>query len=83
MAIMGGLIIFCFYRRSLYSQVFDLRKLLVKTFEGVYIEQDPEDDLSWKKCFSSLYRAHHVHPTIAKQKKLNPARFTGRKINVS
>jgi len=53
----------------------------VKTFEGVYIEQDPEDDLSWKKCFSSLYRAHHVHPTIAKQKKLNPARFTGRKIN--
>ena len=74
---------FEFYRRSLYSQIFDMRKPLVKTFEGVYIEQEPEDELCWKKCLSSLYHAHHVHPSMAKQKKLYPARFMGRKINVS
>lgn len=69
-------------RRSLYSQVFDMRKPLVKTFEGVYIEQEPKDDLCWKKSLCCLYRAHHVHPALAKQKKLNPTRFTGRQIKV-
>ncbi len=68
------------YRRSLYSQVFDMKKPMIKTFEGVYIEQEPEDDSCWKKCLSSLYHAHHVHPAIAKQNKLNPGHCT---INVS
>lgn len=75
-------IAFLVSRRSLYSQVFGMKKPLVKTFEGVYIEQEPKDDLCWKKCLSSLYRAHHVHPALAKQKKLNPTRFTGRQIKV-
>lgn len=66
--------------RSLYSQVFGMKKPLVKTFEGVYIEQEPKDDLCWKKSLCSLYPAHHVHPALAKQKKLHPTRFTGRQI---
>ena len=75
--------VLCINRRSLYGQVFDLKKPLIKTFEGVYIEQEPENDLCWKKCLSALYHAHHVHPAIAKQNKLNPAQCTGRKITVS
>ena len=71
-------------RRSLYCQVFDLKKPLIKTFEGVYLEQEPENDLCWKKCLSTLYHAHHVYPAIAKQNKLNPGlQCTGRKINAS
>lgn len=73
----------CYYRRSLYGQIFEMRKPLVKTFEGVYIEVEPEGDLCWKKCLSSLYHAHHVHPAVAKQMKLSPERFKGRKIVVS
>lgn len=71
------------YRRSLYSQVFDLKKPLIKQSDGVYIEQEPENDLCWKKCLSTLYHAHHVYPAIAKQNKLNPGQCTGRKIHVS
>ena len=56
---------------------------MVKTSESVYIEQEPENDLCWKGSLSALYHAHHVHPIIAKQKKLNPVQYTGRKINVS
>ena len=70
-------------RRSLYTQIFDLKKLLVKTFEGVYIVVEAEDDSCWKKCLSRLYSSHHVHPTAAKQKKVHPSRFLGRNINVS
>jgi len=75
--------VLCINRRSLYSQVFDLKKPLIKTSEGVYIEEEPENDLCWKKCLSALYHAHHVHPAIVKQSKLNPGQCTGRKINVS
>ena len=60
-----------------------MKKPLVKTFEGVYIVGEPEDDSCWKKCVSSLYCAHHVSPTAAKQKKAYPSRFFGRNINVS
>ncbi|KAJ7350145.1 F-box only protein 11 [Desmophyllum pertusum] len=67
--------------RSLYTQVFDMKKPMIKTFEGVYIEQEPENDLCWKKCLSALYHAYHVHPTIAKQNKINAGSCSGRKIN--
>lgn len=67
--------------RSLYTQIFDMKKPLVKTFEGVYIVGEPEDDSCWKKCVSSLYCAHHVSPTAVKQKKAYPSRFFGRNIN--
>ena len=70
-------------RRSLYTQIFDMKKPLVKTFEGVYIVVEPEDDSCWKKCLSRLYSSHHVHPTAAKQKTVHPSRFLGRNINVS
>ncbi|KAK2551742.1 F-box only protein 11 [Acropora cervicornis] len=54
--------------RSLYTQIFDMKKPMVKTFEGVYIVAEAEDDSCWKKCLSRLYSSHHVHPTAAKQK---------------
>ncbi|XP_067019101.1 F-box only protein 11-like isoform X2 [Acropora muricata] len=67
--------------RSLYTQIFDMKKPLVKTFEGVYIVVEAEDDSCWKKCLSRLYSSHHVHPTAAKQKTVHPSRFLGRNIN--
>ena len=60
-----------------------MANIMIKTSEGVYVKQEPENDLSWKRSFRTLYHAHHVHPTTAKQKKLNPLQYTGRKINVS
>lgn len=70
-------------RRSLYTEIFDMKKPVVKTFEGVYIVVEAEDDSCWKKCLSRLYSSHHVHPTAAKQKTVHPSRFLGRNINVS
>ncbi|XP_022794432.1 F-box only protein 11-like [Stylophora pistillata] len=67
--------------RSLYSQVFEMANILIKNSEGIYINQEPENDLCWKKSFCAFYHAHHVYPTTAKQRKLNPAQYTGRKIN--
>lgn len=60
-----------------------MKKPVVKTFEGVYIVVEAEDDSCWKKCLSRLYSSHHVHPTAAKQKTVHPSRFLGRNINVS
>ncbi|XP_074628345.1 uncharacterized protein LOC141886183 isoform X2 [Acropora palmata] len=67
--------------RSLYTQIFDMKKPMVKTFEGVYIVVEAEDDSCWKKCLSRLYSSHHVHPSAAKQKTVHPSRFLGRNIN--
>lgn len=50
-----------YYRKQLYSRVFDMRKPLRRTEEGLIVSQESNGTLSWKESFRMLHNAHHVY----------------------
>ncbi|KXJ14961.1 F-box only protein 11 [Exaiptasia diaphana] len=47
--------------KQLYSRVFDMRKPLRRTEEGLIVSQDSIGTLSWKESFKMLHNSHHVY----------------------